>query len=54
MGFQAAYWLWPNRLQAVGKYSFNYGAVQRFKQNTFEINLIFVANALTGNKKSKS
>jgi len=53
-GFQLGYWLWTNRLQAVGKYGFNYGAVQRFKQNIAEINLIFVANALQGNKKGKS
>jgi hypothetical protein len=53
-GFQVGYWLWTERLQAVGKYGFNYGAVQRFQQNTVAINLIFVANALTGNKKIKN
>ena len=53
-GFQLGYWLWVNRLQAVGKYGFNYCAVQRFKLNTIEINLIFVTNALTGDKKSKT
>ena len=45
-GFQLGYWLWANRLQALGKYGFNYGAVQRFKLNMIEINLIFVTNAL--------
>ena len=45
-GFQLGYWLWTNRLQAVGKYGFSYGAVQRFKLNTIEINLIFISNAL--------
>ena len=53
-GFQLGYWLWTNRLQAVGKYGFNYGAVQRFKLNTIEINLIFITNALTGKKKPKT
>jgi hypothetical protein len=53
LGLQAAYWLWTNRLQAVGKYGFNYGVVQNFKLNTVELNLIFITNALTGNKKSK-
>jgi hypothetical protein len=47
-GFQLGYWLWANRLQVVGKYSFNYGAVQRLKQNALELNFIFVANALSG------
>jgi hypothetical protein len=53
LGFQAAYWLWTNRLQAVGKYGFNYGVVQNFKLNTVEINLVFITNALTGNKSQK-
>jgi hypothetical protein len=54
IGLQVGYWLWTNRLQVVGKYGFNYGEVQRFQQNTVAINLIFIANVLTGNKKSKS
>jgi hypothetical protein len=53
-GFQLGCWLWANRLQAIGKYGFSYGAVQRFNQNTVEINLIFAANVLTGNKKRKT
>ncbi len=53
-GFQLGYWLWANRLQALGKCGFSYGAVQRFQQNLLEINLIFVTNALAGNKKSKT
>src|SRR5579863_10552246 len=35
-GFQVGYWLWTNRLQAVGKYGWNYGAVQRLSCNTVE------------------
>lgn len=50
-GVQAGYWLVPNRLQVTGKYGFNYGAVQQFKMNTFQINLLFLTNALSGNKK---
>ncbi len=53
-GFQLGYWLWVNRLQALGKYGFSYGAVQRFKLNTIEINLIFISNVLTGERKSKT
>jgi hypothetical protein len=52
-GFQLGYWIWPNRLQAVGKYGWNYGAVERFEQSTYMLNLIFVTNALTGNTKQK-
>jgi hypothetical protein len=51
LGVQLGYWVWANRLEAVGKYGWNYGAVQRFQQNIIEINLIFITNALTGNKK---
>ena len=54
LGFQLGYWLWPNRLQAIGKYGWNYAAVQRFEQSTFMLNLIFVTNALTGNKPAKT
>ena len=48
VGLQAGYWLIANRLQTIGKYGFNYGAVQRLKQNLIELNFIFVADALTG------
>jgi hypothetical protein len=53
-GVQVAYWLWSNRLQAVGKWGFSYGAVERYQQNSVELNLIFTANALTGKKKAKN
>jgi hypothetical protein len=53
LGFQLGYWLWPNRLEAIGKYSFNYGAVQRFEQNTFMLNFIFITNALKGGCKDR-
>jgi hypothetical protein len=52
-GVQVAYWLWSERLQAVGKWGFSYGAIERYQQNSVQINLIFISNALTGNKKSK-
>lgn len=53
LGFEAGYWPWAGRLQITGRYGFNYGAVQSFKMNTFEINLLFITNALTGNKTVK-
>jgi hypothetical protein len=53
-GIQLGYWLWADRLQAVAKYGFNYAAVEQFKQNIIEFNLIFIANVLTGNKAAKA
>jgi hypothetical protein len=53
LGFEAGYWPWAGRFQITGKYGFNYGAVQSFKMNTLEINLMFITNALTGNKSVK-
>jgi hypothetical protein len=52
-GFEAGYWPWADRLQITGKYGFNYGSVQSFKLNIFEINLLFITNVLTGNKTEK-
>jgi hypothetical protein len=42
MGFQLGYWFWKERLEVLGKYGFNYGAIQRFEQNTVQLNFIFV------------
>lgn len=53
LGFEAGYSACSGRLQITGKYGFNYGAVQSFKMNTFEINLLFITNALAGNKTVK-
>ena len=55
LAFTAGYWAWSQRLQIVGKYGFDYNAVQRFKSNMFMLNVIFATNALTGaNKKNKT
>ena len=53
-GVQVAYWLWANRLQAIAKWGLSYGAIERYQQNTFNLNLVFITNALTGNKVVKS
>ena len=50
----AGYWPWANRLQLIGNYGFNYKVIQNFKLNTFEINLVFKTNALSGNKSQKN
>jgi hypothetical protein len=47
VGFQAGYWIWPDRIQAAVKYGFNYGAVQQFEMNTMQLNLTFIADAIT-------
>ncbi|HTE23284.1 SphA family protein [Flavitalea sp.] len=52
-GFELGYWPWADRLQVTGKYGFNYGAVQSFKINTYQINLLFITNALTGKQNPK-
>jgi len=54
LAFTAGYWAWSERLQIVGKYGFDYNAVQRFKTNMFMVNVIFATNALTGSKSKKS
>ncbi|MFL0353904.1 transporter [Xanthomarina sp. GH4-25] len=54
VGLQLGYWLWSNRLQAIGKLGFSYGAVQRYQQNSVQVNLIFSTQALTGNKKANT
>jgi hypothetical protein len=52
-GFQLGYWIWPNKMEAVGKYGWNYGAVDRFEQSMFMLNLIFITNALQGKTPQK-
>ncbi|CDF78871.1 protein involved in meta-pathway of phenol degradation-like protein [Formosa agariphila KMM 3901] len=47
VGIQLAYWLLPNRLQAVGKWGFSYGAIERYQQNSVQINLVFITGALS-------
>jgi hypothetical protein len=53
-GIQLGYWLWANRLQAVARYAFNYAAIEQFRQNMIELNLLFIADVLTGNKAAKA
>ncbi|WP_020529603.1 SphA family protein [Flexithrix dorotheae] len=48
LAFNAGYWVWKDRLQLNAKYGFDYGAVQRFKNDILMFNLVFVTNALTG------
>jgi hypothetical protein len=49
LSFSAGYWIWPSKMQLNFKYGFDYGLVQRFKNNMFMLNLTWVTGALTGN-----
>lgn len=53
-GVQLGYWLWPKHLQAVGKWGFSYGAIERYQQNSVQLSLVFITNTLNGNKNSQS
>ncbi len=46
--FGASYWLWNEHLSLSVNYGFEYGIRQRFKNNTWLINLVFVPGILTG------
>jgi hypothetical protein len=48
LAFSAAYWPWKNRLYINAKYAFDFDVRQRFKNNYWMFNLIFLTNALTG------
>ena len=51
--FGIAYWAVKKRLYIAGKYMVDYGARQRFLTNGVMLNLIFVTNALAGDKSEK-
>ena len=53
VGIQSGYLFWQGRLQAVAKYGHTYGSRQHFDVNVFQINLTYITNALTGNKRAK-
>lgn len=48
LAFNASCWPWKDRLMVNAKYAFDFGLAQRFKNNSWLINLIFVTNLLTG------
>lgn len=49
VAFGATFWAWKERLAISGKYGFDFGVRQRFKNNTLLVNILFVPNWLTGN-----
>ena len=48
VAFSAAYWPWKQRLQLNLKYGFDFAVRQRFKQDTWLLNFVFIPNVLTG------
>ena len=48
VAFSAGFWPFPGWLYISGKYAFDFGCVQRFKTDTWMINLILLTNVLTG------
>lgn len=48
IAFNAGYWLWPDRLMTNAKYMHDFGIRQRFQNNTWMLNLVFITDALKG------
>ena len=48
IGFSVSYWPWKERLYVSLKYAFDFGIQQRFDNDCWIINLIFLPNLLTG------
>ena len=48
VAFNAAYWPWKERLMVNLKYGLDYSSRQRFENNTWMLNLVFLTDVLTG------
>ena len=48
IAFSACYWPWKERLALTAKYAFDFGVRQRFQNNAWMLNLLFIPNLLTG------
>jgi len=48
IAFSACYWPWKERFSATVKYAFDFGVRQRFQNNAWMLNLLFIPNLLTG------
>ena len=48
IAFNAGYWLWSNHLMANAKYMRDFGIRQRFQNNTWMLNLVFIPNVIKG------
>ena len=46
--FSAGFWPWAGRLNLTAKYGFDFGVRQRFKNNNFLLNVVWITNFLTG------
>jgi len=48
VAFNASFWPWKERVMLNGKYALDYGARQRFQNNYFMLNALFITNVLSG------
>jgi len=48
IAFNASFWPLVERLMINFKYGFDFGLVQRFKNDSYLVNIVFVTNLLTG------
>ena len=48
LAFNVGFWPLTEKLMVNLKYAFDYGLVQRFKNDNYMVNLLFVTNLLTG------
>ena len=48
VGFSAGFWTVPDWLYLSGRYLFDFGLRQRFKNDCWAVNVIFLTNVLTG------
>jgi hypothetical protein len=48
VAFSAAFWPWTNKFYIAGKYAFDFGVKQRFKNNYWMLNFILLTGLLTG------
>jgi hypothetical protein len=48
IAFNAGYWPWKQRLSLTLKYGFDFGVRQRFKNNSWMLNILFIPNVLMG------
>lgn len=48
LALNASFWPWKERLMLNAKYAFDLGARQRFQNNYFMLNAMFITDVLTG------
>ncbi len=54
VGFGVGAWPWAGRLNLRAKYAFDYGSVNRFKNDFWSVSAIFIPNLFTGKNRKAS